>query len=134
MALIASLQFGDNESKRYSSTYTVCDVKCHMQRHHNAFQPDGHTQCERVDITVVAPGKEDLTLIEWYIKRLSMSGRVVIEMSGDANISVPASKEILFEDAVCFRMAEDYHIDNNRRRLLTLSFEADTLTLDNIVF
>lgn len=131
MALIATIQFGDNENKLYSHTYTVCDVKCHIMRPYNSHLPDGPARCERIDVTVVAPGKTDLTLLDWYVNRSTMSGRVVIAMSNDAKLDVGAEKEILFENARCFRLAEDYHIDKEARRLLTLSFDAETITTDN---
>ena len=134
MALIASIQFGDNDSRLYSHSYNVCDVKCHLMRPYNRYLPDGRARCERVDVTVVAPGKTDLTLLDWYVNRSSMTGRVVIAMSNEAKLDVSAEKEILFENAVCFRLAEDYHIDSDNRRLLTISFEADVLTIDNVKF
>ena len=134
MALIASLQFGDNESRLYSNTYTVCDVKCHIWRPYTRYHPNGAARCERMTVTVVAPGKEDLTLLDWYVKRSPMTGRVVIAMSNDAKLNVTAEKEILFENAVCFKLVEDYHIDNETRRLLTLSFEAESLMVDKVTF
>lgn len=134
MALIASLQFGDNDSRLYSNTYTVCDVKCHIRRPYNRFHPDGIPRCESVQVTVVAPGMEDLTLLDWYVRQSPMAGRLVIAMSNEAKMEVSADKEILFENAVCFRLAEDYHIDDNRRRLLTLTFTADVLTVDKVSF
>lgn len=134
MALIAYLQFGDNDAKLYSRTYNVCDVKCHIGRHHTQYQPDGRALCHSIDVTVVAPGREDLTLIDWYVRRSAMTGRIAIAMTEDASFDSPGDKEILFDNAVCFGLAEDYHIDNDRRRLLTLSFQPEELTLDNVVF
>lgn len=134
MALIANLQFGDNDSGLYSNTYTLCDVKCHIGRQRNRYRPDSRALCEGMEVTVVAPGKNDLTLLEWYINRSPMSGRIVIAMSNEAKMDASSEKVILFENAVCFKLTEDYHIDNNRRRLLTLSFEAEQLTLDNQTF
>ena len=111
MALIASIQFGDNESKLYSRSYNVSNVKCSVMRPSSRYTPEGPTRCERIDITVIAPGKTDLTLLEGSTE-----------------------KAIYFENAVCFELSEDYHIDDNRRRLLNLSFNAEVLTMDNVVF
>lgn len=122
MALIASLQFGDNESKLYWQSYTVCDVRCHTMRPHTRYVPDGDARCERIEVTVVAPGKQDLTLVEWYVNRSAMSGRVVIEVPSEPKFGTSTEKEILFENAVCFRLSEKYHIGGGYRRLLTLSF------------
>lgn len=128
MALIASLQFGDNDNKVYPHSYNVCEVKRHIVRTHTKYRPDGAAKCERIEVTVIAPGKSDLTLIEWYVKRTSMSGRVVIAMSNEAKLDIGAEKEILFENAVCFRLSENYDIDNAYRRLLTLSFQTDNIS------
>ena len=77
MALIARLQFGNNDSKVYSSEYLVADCHCHFSRHHNQFRPDADARCERVEIVVVAPGKENLNLYDWYISGDPISGRVL---------------------------------------------------------
>ena len=60
MALIASIQFGDNESKLYSRSYNVSNVKCSVMRPSSRYTPEGPTRCERIDITVVAPGSTAL--------------------------------------------------------------------------
>ena len=87
MALIARLQFGNNESKVYSSEYLVAD--CH---------------CVLFDLMVANGG--DLT----------------------------ASSELLFEDAYCFSLAEDYHIDSSNRRYLKLSLMAERVIVDGVVY
>ena len=134
MALIASIQFGDNESKLYSRSYNVSNVKCSVMRPSSRYTPEGPTRCERIDITVVAPGKTDLTLLEWYVHRSAMTGRIVISMSNEARLDGSTENAIYFENAVCFELSEDYHIDDSRRRLLNLSFNAEVLTMDNVVF
>lgn len=134
MALIASIQFGDNESKLYSHTYNVSNVRCRVMRPSSRYSPDGPSRFERIDITVVAPGKTDLNLLEWYVLRSVMTGRIVVSMSNEAKLDVASEKEIYFENAVCFELSEDYHIDNNQRRLLNLSFDAEVVTVDNVVF
>ena len=64
MALTATLQFGDNSIRRYSREYMVTDFKCHVARRHNNARPDSAPRCDRMELTVVAPGKEDLNLYE----------------------------------------------------------------------
>lgn len=133
MALLASLQLGDNENKRYTKEYLVSEVKCHVVRPHNLFYADSKPRCERLELTVIAPGKEDLTLVEWYINQTSISGRVVISLSNEAKLGVGDTKEILFEDGMCFRLAESYDIDAGRRTMI-LSVIPDSLTIDNVEF
>ena len=67
MALTARLQFGDNDAKVYPEQYLVEDCHCHFTRQYNHFHPETDPRCERVELTVVAPGRENLSLYEWYI-------------------------------------------------------------------
>ena len=133
MALLASLQLGDNDNKRYTKEYLVTEVKCHLVRPHNLYYADSKPRCERLELTVIAPGKEDLTLVDWYINQTSMSGRVVVSLSNEAKLGVGDTKEILFEDGMCFRLAESYDIDAGRRTMI-LSVITDSLTIDNVEF
>ena len=133
MALLASLQFGDNNNKRYSKEYLVSDVRCHIQRQHNRFYADSNAKCERLEVTVVAPGKDDLTLIDWYVSQSLMTGRVVIAMSNEVKLDASDSKEILFEDATCFGLKEHYDITGGRR-MMTLSIAASAMTIDHVEF
>lgn len=133
MALLASIQFGDNDNRRYSKEYLVSDVKCHIQRQHNQFYADSNAKCERLEVTVVAPGKEDLTFVDWYVSQSLMSGRVVIAMSNEVKLDASDNKEILFEDAKCFQLKERYDIEGGRR-MMTLSIEANTMTIDHVQF
>ena len=134
MALLAKLQFGDNASRRYSREYLVTDFKCRVVRSHNQARPDGSPHCERLEVTLVVPGKEDLNLYEWSSDRSAQSGRVLIELTTPAQNQDSEWKEVLFEDGVCFSMAEEYHIDRNRRREIRLSIAVGNLTIDRISF
>lgn len=133
MALLASLQLGDNDNKRYTKEYLVTEVKCHLVRPHNLYYADSKPRCERLELTVIAPGKEDLTLVDWYINQTSMSGRVVVSLSNEAKLGVGDTKEILFEDAMCFSLAESYDIEAGRR-IMILSVIPGILTIDNVKF
>lgn len=134
MALLANLQIGDNDNKRYARSYLVTDVICHVYRRHNKYLPDSKSQCERLEITVVTPGKQDLTLIEWYARQTTLSGRIVVELSNSGAGGVVQTREIYFNDAICFKLSEEYHIDQARRRILSLAFEAAELTINDINF
>ncbi len=134
MALLANLQIGDNVTKRYAKTYLLTEVHSHVNRSHNRFLPDSHPRCEHLDIEVVVPGKQDLTLIEWYTKQISLSGRIVVELTDPGQGGSVQTREIYFNDARCFSLQEEYHIDQSRRRVLTLAFEASELTIDDVTF
>ena len=134
MSLTARLQFGDNVSRRYSREYLVTDFKCHVSRHHNEARPDGYPRCETMELTVVVPGKDDLNLYEWYVDHSCISGRVLVELSAPSPNQPPQWKEVLFENAFCYAMAEQYDIDARTRRSLHLSIVAEELTIDTTVF
>lgn len=134
MALTARLQFGDNESKVYPAEYLVADCHCHFVRHHNQFHPDADARCERVEVIVVAPGKENLNLFDWYISGNPLSGRLLFDLSSMHGGDFTASKELLFEDAYCFSLAEDYHVDSSNRRYLKLSFMAEKIIVNDVEY
>lgn len=134
MALTARLQFGDNESKAYPEEYLVADCHCHFVRHHNQFHPDEDARCERVEVIVVAPGKENLNLFDWYISGNPISGRLLFDLSSMHGGEFTTSKELLFEDAYCFSLAEDYHVDSSNRRYLKLSFMAEKIIVNDVEY
>lgn len=134
MATITRLQFGDNGSGLYSKEYLVTDFKCHMCRHHNEVRPDRNTRCERIELSIVVPGMDDLTLFEWYVNRSSMNGRILIGLSAVAQEQASQWKQVLFEDAMCYEVSEEYHIDSNQRRTLRVCFVADEVKIDQVEF
>lgn len=133
MSTIARLQFGDNGFRRYSREYQVTEFKCHVTRSHNEARPDGAARCERMELKVVVPGRDDLNLYEWYVGHSTMSGRVLVELSASQN-QAGEWKEILFENGLCYAISEDYHIDAKIRRTLTLSIVAEEITVDGICY
>lgn len=133
MALTAVLEFGDNNIKRYSKRFLVADCRFVIDRSYNSFCPEGRTRCERMELFVVAPGKDDLTLFEWFTFMESREGRVVISLGGSGDSSLD-SQEVLFEDAVCFSLSEVYDIESSRRRLLKLSIAANVIKIDEVLF
>lgn len=124
------MELGDNEDGKYSLSYELTDFKCHVSRSHNESRPDGLTWCDRMEAAVVAPDQSDLNLYEWYIDRTLQSGRIVIELSSDDDDG--PVKEILFENALCFGLSEDYHIDRKTRRMLHLRIVAEEVKMDGI--
>ena len=133
MALMARLQFGDNRANHYSKEYLVVDCHLHFTRHHNHFRPDTDARCEKVEVVVVAPGREDLNLYEWYIQKGSQSGRLVFDLQSITG-SDTEMKFLEFEDAYCYSIREEYHIDSQRRRCLRLSFVAEKITVNEVEF
>lgn len=134
MALSAHLQFGDNRAGRYNADYLLVDCRCSFRRSHNDLRPDGVAQCDSIEITVVAPGKEDMTLHDWFMKRDEMSGRIVFDLSSVAADDANPTRILRFEDARCYMLEESYDKNTRFRRLLKLAFEADSITLEDIDF
>ena len=77
MALIAALEFGDNNIGRYSKSYLVSDCRFVFTRPYNSYRPEGMARCERLELDVVAPGKNDLNLIS-RMPSASRSQRIMI--------------------------------------------------------
>ena len=134
MALSATLQFGDNDAGLYTKSYLVVDCHCTFRRPHNDLRPDGEACCDKVEVSVVAPGREDLTLNNWVIDEDGLSGRIVFDLSSIASGSANPTKTLFFEDARCFVLEECYDKDTRFRRLLKLTFEADSITMDDVDF
>lgn len=134
MALLTVLQFGDNTIGRYSKEYLVVRCRSSFSRSYNYQRPEGKPRLERVELTIVAPGKEDLSLYDWYINQGSQDGRIVFNLSPTTAQDVGLQKVLLFENAQCFSFSEDYEIDTQYRRMLTLAFEAEKITVDDVEF
>lgn len=132
MALTAVLEFGDNSIKRYSKQYIVSDCRLLFARPFNGFSPEGAARCERVEVTVVAPGKDDLGLIEWFSTQGVQNGRLVISLTNEFKDNESDSQILYFEEAKCFSLSEYYDINISRRRLLKLAIGAETLEIDGV--
>ena len=133
MALTAVLEFGDNNIRRYSKQFMVADCRFVFDRSYNDFCPEGDTRCERMELFVVAPGKDDLTLFEWFADQSVLDGRVTISLGATSDNSLD-SQEIVFEEAVCFALSEMYDINSSMRRLLKLSILANKICIDDVCF
>ena len=134
MALIAALEFGDNNIGRYFKNYLVSDCRFVFKRPFNSYRPEGMARCDRLELDVVAPGKDDLNLFDWYDQQGVQSGRIVISLAAEAKLDEKDAQVILFENAKCFSLSESYDINSSRRRNLKLAIEAETITVDNIIF
>ena len=134
MALIAVLEFGDNNIKRYSKQYLVSNCRFLFNRPYNAFRPDQNAKCNRVEVDVVAPGKEDLGLFEWFASQGVRDGRILISLANEGKVVDGDAQVLYFNDAKCFTLSELYDIDASRRRILKLGITAAELTIDDVVF
>ena len=132
MALTAVLEFGDNTIKRYSKQYLVSDCRLLFARPFNGFSPEGAARCERVEVTVIAPGKDDLGLIEWFSTQGVQNGRIVISLANDVSADDTDVQMLYFEGAKCFCLSEFYDINVSRRRLLKLAIGAETFEIDGV--
>lgn len=134
MALTAVLEFGDNYIRRYSKQYLVSDCHFVFNRQFNSYRPEGGPRCERIEIVVVAPGRDDLSLFQWFSSQEVRAGRIVIMLSGDGRTTEGETQMLYFEEAKCFSLSEMYDINSSRRRLLKLALIADSITIDEVSF
>ena len=134
MALIAVLEFGDNNIKRYSKQYLVSDCRFLFKRPYNAFRPDRNAQCDRVEVDVVAPDKEDLELFEWFASQGVRDGRILISLANEGKVADGDAQLLYFNDAKCFALSEYYDIDASKRRVLKLGITASEITIDDVIF
>lgn len=133
MSLTAYLQFGNNEIGKYSKEYMLKDVKCHFIRNHDAVRPTEDAFCESIELSIFVPGKEDLMLIEWFANAELQSGRILVEESDPRREEEHKWHQILFEDALCFSLREDFRQDD-KRRVLYLSIMAHRIQADGVNF
>ena len=132
MALTAVLEFGDNNIKRYSKQYLVSDCRFVFRRPYSNGLPEGAARCECIEVVVVAPGKSDLNLVEWFSSQGVQDGRIVISLSPDGNTNTDDNHVLYFSDARCFSLSEMYDIDSQSRRLLTLGILAESIQVDEV--
>lgn len=133
MTLSAKLQFGNNDLHIYNKEYLIVECKIHATRKYDAYYPTSDARAERIELTIVAQSDADLALQEWYINQSPETGRLLFEMT-DYHDNTTATRELLFEDARCYSMAEKYDINNDRRRMMILQFVAEKTTIDNVDF
>ena len=135
MNILAHLQFGDNVSALYHKDYLVVGGRTHLMRGHNAYHPETTPTCESLEVTVVAPGKEDLELHEWFFTNSSRSGRIVVElMDVRADQEGVLKRAFYFDSAQCFSLQEHYDLKERSLRLLTLRLSVKTFRVDQVLF
>lgn len=133
MSLLKKLQIGNNEIGKYTQDYLLMDYQCHTCRQHNDLRPEADKFCERIDMTVVAPGRENVQLYQWFISQETESGRILIELPPNAK-NDDEKKEVFFENAVIYSLEEEFHFNTDRVRKLKLSIVAEQVTIDGVTF
>jgi len=135
MALQAKLQFGDNYAGIYSREYLLTDYHCHFKRESEHNGPTTKPICDHITLTIVAPGRDDLSLFEWYINGDVLNGCIVFDVSvGVRKNDTIDQRVIVFEEARCFSLTEHYQIDDLRRRELILEIDAESVTINDLTF
>jgi hypothetical protein len=132
MALIAALEFGDNNIGRYTKQYLLSDCHFVFDRPYNSFSPERPARCERLEVVVIAPGKQDLGLFQWFSSQDVREGRIAISLVGDAMQNESDPQVIYFESAKCLSLSEMYDIDNSRRRLIKLAIVAESIEIEDV--
>ena len=130
MAFSSKLQFGDKNSDH---VYNVADCHLHFMRHYNHVRPDTDARCEKVEVVVEAPGKNDLRLQEWFINNEPQNGRVIFDIPSKT-AEASSEKTVEFEGAYCYSLEEVYHINIQRRRFFRLAIVADKITINQTEF
>lgn len=134
MALIAVLEFGDNSIRRYTKQYLLSDCRFVFDRPYNAFSPERPAHCERIEVVVIAPGKSDLGLFQWFSEQENREGRIAISLISDVAQNETEPQVVYFENARCLSLSEMYDIDNSSRRLIKLAIISDKIEIEDVEF
>jgi hypothetical protein len=134
MEVQAKLQIGNNDAKLYQKNYNVVTLFCRFARHASVNRPDTDARCECIDITLLAPTMEDNSLYDWYVNGESLSGRVSFDLTNGLGNSNSDDGDLVFEDAYCFAIEENYDIDKPTRRTIKLSLIAEKMTFEGATF
>lgn len=134
MSLFANLYLGNNASGAYTNAYQVVQCEVKVSRHHNSYTPDGNPRCDQLILSVIAPGKNDLMLFEWYIDQTSLSGKVVVDLTNQSAKYDITKRTFKFEDAKCFSIDEIYNISDTNRHQLKLGIMVKKLEIDETEF
>ena len=134
MSLLKKLQIGNNQTGRYSSEYLLKDYKCHMCRKCNEYRPYAEKYCESITLAVIVPGCTNVSLYDWFIRQHAENGRILIEIPPQGDRDVLDNKEVQFTNATIFSLEEDFHFEQDQRRMLKLSLVADEVKIDGVIF
>lgn len=131
---MAHLRIGDNASALYNKDYLVVECLAHSTRGYNTLHPSTVPRCEQIEITIVAPGKTDLELQNWYLSNTVRSGKLSFDLTDAQSGDLKDVRSILFEDANCFSYSEQYDIKKRSLRLLTIKIKPQSCTMDGVTY
>ena len=134
MELQAVLELGGFKTNRYLKSYPVVDCRIEFNRMYNEFGPSGSMKNRTIEVWVIAPGKNDLGLFEWYTSQGVEDGAIIISSLIDDNSSPSLVQRISFDGAQCVGLSEIYDIDSQKRRTLKLRIMADYMAINDIGF
>lgn len=135
MNLITHLQFGDNEEELYDKDYPVIEFRSRFSRGYNNSRPETPPDCTCMDVTLVAPDKNDLGLQEWYFTNSFRNGRIYSEvMDLSVQGEYQSVRSIYFRDARCYALSENYDINGDSLRLMRLSIRCRQTKVDGVPF
>lgn len=131
MEAIAHLQFGDNDSGMYNKSYPIVRCHTHLSKGFSSHNVTSDAYCECIEVTVVAPTNRDLELQDWFLSGTPRTGRISYSLTDVNGVGGNIKdRTIMFEDAQCFKLSEDYDIANNNLRLLTVAFVPKVCQVD----
>lgn len=128
------MQIGDNNARRYNKEYLLTDFKCRTHRLHDKYRPKSDKYCDYIEATIIAQGREEMQMYDWFINNTQLSGRLLVQLPPRNNQGDSDMQEILFEEAQCFSLEEEYHINSNQRRMLRLQFVAEQVNINGVIF
>ena len=134
MEVQAKLQIGDNGSHIYSKQYNVVNLICHYKRLTSSSRPNTDALCENIELTLVAPDMEDLSLYDWYISGDPLDGRVALDLSDGKADTDGIGTSLEFEEAYCYAIEEEYKIDGMMQRTVKLCIVASEVTFEGATF
>lgn len=135
MDLQAEFFFGNSKSPQNRlKSFRVVDCQIEFNRTYNEFGPSGAVKNRIIEVCVIAPGKKDLSLFDWFTSKIEMYGGISFsEPTGEETSSSPV-QTIYFEGAQCIGLSEFYDIDTQKRRTLKLRISAEIIAVNNINF
>lgn len=134
MTLSVKLQFGDNITKHYNKEYLVVNYHNGIGRMYNAFNPLSTASDRDIQVTIVSPAKEDLSVHDWFATNSVMSGRLVFDIMDVNSPGGSILRHFYFYDAQCVSLKDSYDTQSSVRRQLTLVFTPAKVKIEDISF
>jgi len=133
MALLAALQFGDNDSKRYGTEILLARCNYQVTREYENFLPKTDAKVDHIDLDLIIEDNNNQKMYDWYIGGEPMSGRVVFQLASPVSDEI-LNKEVLFYDGYCYALSERYDILKSNRRYMRVSFTAEKVVINDVEY